>query len=336
MARPTNDVDLVIEVASTTEYQTKLRKRLVRRGFREDSSHGAPLCRWLLGPIAVDVMPIRKGVLGFSNEWYEHARATAKTLALPPDADGVVSIQVIAAPAFVATKLVAWKDRGGGDLLHSDIEDVIAVIDGRPQLLDEIEAEKPELRQFLADSVRGLLGTGLEDQLSGNLHGDSGSQARIPLVLATLRRIARHPNMLQLGDRVTARSGGDPGATGVPPGRAWDWEILAIEKSLASTPSPGCFHVAIVAQLRSHSMTAGTTGDGRSVLVEDSMGRRFPPLYKLLHGERRKRQMPEPYDRILPGEPFNTVWVYELPANAKALRLLLPFDGLELPFDMPT
>ena len=68
-ARPTTDVDLIIEVSSTIEYQTKLRKRLRQRGFREDSRENAPLCRWLLGPIAVDVMPVRKGVLGFSNVW---------------------------------------------------------------------------------------------------------------------------------------------------------------------------------------------------------------------------------------------------------------------------
>ena len=165
--RATNDVDLVIEVPSTTDYQTKLRKQLLRRGFREDSSEGAPLCRWLLGSIVVDVMPVRPGVLGLSNEWYEHARATARTLTLPPDADGVVSVRVVSAPAFVATKLVAWKGRGNGDLLHSDVEDVIAVVDGRPELLEEVEAEKLELRRFLADAVSALFARGLEDRNLG-------------------------------------------------------------------------------------------------------------------------------------------------------------------------
>lgn len=333
--RATNDVDLVLEVASTTEYQTKLRKQLVRRGFREDSREGAPLCRWLLGSIVVDVMPIRPGVLGFSNEWYEHARVTAHSITLPGDSDGIVSLRVIAAPAFVATKLVAWKDRGKGDLLHSDIEDVIAVVDGRPALLSEIEMEKPELRRFLAGAVHELLTNGLEDQLAGHLEGDRASQGRAPMVLATLRRIARCPTILRLGQAVTAGSGGDPGATGVPSGSRWDWTIVAVEKALASTPPPGSTHVAVVARLTSHSMTAGTTGDGRDVFVEDGMGRRFRPLYKLLHTERRKRGVPEPHDQILPGEPFDTVWVYELPANARVLRVLLPFGGWELPFNTP-
>jgi len=82
-------------------------------------------------------------------------------------------------------------------------------------------------------------------------------------------------------------------------------------------------------------MTAGTTGDGRAVLIEDSVGRRFRPLYKLLGGERARRSMPDPYDQILPHEPFNTVWVYELPTNANGFRLLLPFEHIELPFERP-
>ena len=154
-------------------------------------------------------------------------------------------------------------------------------------------------------------------------------------MLTALRRIARCPEILPLRQRSVARSGGNPGATGVPPGSAWDWEILSIEKANASRAPPGSSHVAVVARLTSHSLTAGTAGDGRDVFVEDWMGRRFRPLYKLLHDERRDRGMPDPYDQILPGQPFDTVWVYELPANARRLRLLLPF-GLELPFESPT
>jgi hypothetical protein len=190
-ARPTMDVDLIIEIASTIEYETKLRKRLGRRGFREDTSAGAPLCRWLLDSIAVDVMPVNPQVLGFSNEWYGHARETARKLVLPPDAEGEVEIRVITAPAFLATKLVAWKARGRGDLLHSDIEDVVTVVDGRSELLPEVEAETAELRGFLAESVSRLFDAGLEDRVRGHLRGDGASQARAPSVLAALRRMAR-------------------------------------------------------------------------------------------------------------------------------------------------
>jgi len=46
-------------------------------------------------------------------------------------------ICLITAPVFIATKLEAFHDRGGGDFLVShDLEDVVTVIDGRPALID--------------------------------------------------------------------------------------------------------------------------------------------------------------------------------------------------------
>jgi predicted nucleotidyltransferase len=335
MARPTRDVDLVIDVKTTADYQTKLRSKLLRRGFREDSSQGARLCRWMLGSISVDVMPVHAGVLGFSNEWYPHARATARATSLPADAEGEIAVQIVSAPAFVATKLVAWKDRGGGDLLHSDLEDVIAVVDGRAGLLSEIEAEPAALRTFLAQGVSELLATGLEDHVGSHLQGDSASQSRTPIVLTALRRIARGTKVLELGETVVAQSGGDPGATTVSPGSLWEWQIVGIERALASKPPAGSAHVAIVARLTSRSVGAGTIGDGRDVFVEDWLGRRFRPLYGRLQAERRRRAMPGPSDPIRLDEPFDTVWVYELPTGAKSLRLVLPFDNIELPFTLP-
>ncbi len=191
ITRPTDDVDLIIEVSSTLVYQTELSERLRQRGFGEDRREGAPICRWLLGPLAVDIMPVRSEVLGFSNAWHEHARRTAKVIALPSDADGPCSLQVISAPAFLATKLTAWRSRGTGDLLHSDIEDIVAVVDGRPELLAEVEADSRELREFVAGEIDSLFGAGLNEQLAGHLHGDAASQARLPIVTTVLNRLAR-------------------------------------------------------------------------------------------------------------------------------------------------
>lgn len=42
---------------------------------------------------------------------------------------------------FIATKLEAFADRGGGDFLAShDLEDITTVTDGRPELTDEAAA----------------------------------------------------------------------------------------------------------------------------------------------------------------------------------------------------
>lgn len=64
--RPTKDVDTITEVASYAEYAT-LSERLRALGLSEDTSEGAPLCRWRHGQLIIDVMPTSEAVLGFSN-----------------------------------------------------------------------------------------------------------------------------------------------------------------------------------------------------------------------------------------------------------------------------
>ena len=66
--RFTDDVDVVAEVTTQVEWYA-LCERLRTLGFREDRRDGAPLCRWLAGDLAVDVMPGKEKVLGFANRW---------------------------------------------------------------------------------------------------------------------------------------------------------------------------------------------------------------------------------------------------------------------------
>lgn len=53
--RPTFDVDAIAEITSYVDY-TDFSKRLRKLGFSEDSSKGAPVCRWLSGQTKLDVM----------------------------------------------------------------------------------------------------------------------------------------------------------------------------------------------------------------------------------------------------------------------------------------
>jgi hypothetical protein len=72
--RPTDDVDCVVEVTSQREYY-QLSATLRELGLSEDSSPGAPLCRWLCEGVKLDVMPIDPRILGFGNRWYERGVA---------------------------------------------------------------------------------------------------------------------------------------------------------------------------------------------------------------------------------------------------------------------
>ena len=64
--RPTQDVDCVIELSSRIEYN-RLEENLRCKEFANDTSPGAPICRWVYNDIKVDVMPTDYDILGFSN-----------------------------------------------------------------------------------------------------------------------------------------------------------------------------------------------------------------------------------------------------------------------------
>ena len=127
-------------------------------------------------------------MLGFSNGWYPLACATAWAARLPSGRN----VQVIAAPASVATKLEAFAGRGQGDYLFShDLADITSVVDGRDSLLVELEQADSELRRGVAEAIGSMLeARGFLDSLPGHLPGDAASQERLPDLLLKLRRIA--------------------------------------------------------------------------------------------------------------------------------------------------
>jgi len=187
-ARPTKDVDVIVEVVSLRDYH-KLADRLRSLGFQEESqTEGAPLCRWVIDGIKVDTMPVRGQVLGFSSEYYSAAVETAISQEI---AKGI-TIRLISAPCFLATKLEAFKDRGHDDFMgSSDMEDVIAVLDGRPEVIDEIRDSPLPVRDFLVRAFAALLKDDrLLDSLSGHLESVGENPERVSIFLERVRAIA--------------------------------------------------------------------------------------------------------------------------------------------------
>jgi predicted nucleotidyltransferase len=124
--------------------------------------------------------------MGFSERWYAEAFATAEPITLP---DGT-TIRVIRSPLFLATKLSAWRDRGKGDYYAHDIEDILAVIDGRNVLLDEIRRSSLDVRRFLAEEFEELLSAeGFRDAVSGHLGGGSIAYQRADMALNIMRQV---------------------------------------------------------------------------------------------------------------------------------------------------
>jgi hypothetical protein len=186
-ARTTLDVDAIAEIRSYTEYVT-FGARLRALGFSEDTSHGAPICRWIHSGTILDIMPLDESVLGFSNRWYRAAMKSATPHILAAD----LEILVVTAPFFLATKVDAFRGRGQGDFCSShDLEDMIFVIDGRPSIVDEVRGETRALREHLGGHFAKMLATPeFRDALPGYLLPDAMSQARIGTVIRRLEEIA--------------------------------------------------------------------------------------------------------------------------------------------------
>ncbi|HTZ81703.1 MAG TPA: hypothetical protein VMB66_00840 [Candidatus Acidoferrales bacterium] len=184
--RPTYDVDAIAEISSYAAY-ADFSERLRRCGFSEDVSEGAPICRWRLKKTILDVMPLDEKILGFSNRWYKPAMDSAVVNELEPG----LRVRVVTAVYFCVTKLEAFAGRGKHDYQSShDLEDLMAVVDGRPELAEEIRSGPEDARAYIRAEFRKLLATPeFLDALPGYLLPDQASQARVSILLERLRKI---------------------------------------------------------------------------------------------------------------------------------------------------
>jgi hypothetical protein len=148
--RPTDDVDCVVEILSQPDYY-RLAKALRGLGLSEDSSVGAPLCRWLCQGIKLDVMPINPEVLGFGNRWYLPGVMTAVDRLLPNGCQ----IQIFSVPYLFAAKIEAFCNRGKNQHYFSkDFEDIIMLLNGCPNVVVEVQNSEEEVRRFIGEWIR--------------------------------------------------------------------------------------------------------------------------------------------------------------------------------------
>ena len=187
-SRATDDVDCVVELTSAKDYHD-LEKPLRALGFTHDQSEGAPLCRWLYCGIKVDVMPDKGSALGFTNRWYPDGLANTVAMTLP----GPQEIRVFSLPYLIASKLEAFKDRGRNDYAgSSDLEDVVALLDGCPDARAQIAQAPPAVKTYLAARFASFLKEErFLDSVPGLMPGGAGRAARL---LELLRELSAKGN----------------------------------------------------------------------------------------------------------------------------------------------
>ena len=182
--RQTVDVDLITEVTPLASYYA-LCERLRAVGFSEQATDGV-ICRWAKGALLIDVMPTDRMVLGFTNTWYGLAAQRSIERLLPSGR----RIRLITSPYFLATKFEAFAGRGGGDYTHHDMEDIVTVVDGRATVVDEVLASDERVRNFLLEEFEALLADPIFIDRLAWLLPPNEVDARRPVVLDRIRRIA--------------------------------------------------------------------------------------------------------------------------------------------------
>lgn len=172
--RPTADVDVVVEVSTLAGFND-FERRLRAIGFRDE---GSMIGRFVFGSSdsLLDLIPADASLLGFDNRWQRASLPAAVDRALPSG----VAIRAIPPPNLLATKLEAFAARGGDDYLGSaDFEDIVAIVDGREELIDEVAAASPELRAYLqAEMTSFLRSERAQEAIAAHLEGGRDGRAR--------------------------------------------------------------------------------------------------------------------------------------------------------------
>jgi hypothetical protein len=146
--RPTTDIDMTINLANYAEW-AKMQERLAELNFYPDPE-GQSICSYKFEKIAIDIMPADDSSIGVSNKWYKPGFKYLQQIELPEE----ISINILPAPYFLATKLEAFKDRGGNDFYGShDFEDIIYLLDNRTTIVEEILAADEDVRQYIKQEL---------------------------------------------------------------------------------------------------------------------------------------------------------------------------------------
>lgn len=150
--RETNDVDILIELYSRTEYAA-LEDKLRKIGFKNDI-YSKFVGRFTIPGVIVDVMPTDETILGFSNKWYSEGFKAAVNYRI----NEYHTVKIFPAPYFLASKLEAFKNRGKNEGRTSDdFEDIVFVLENRDSIWSEINEAEKSLKQYLYNEFRAML-----------------------------------------------------------------------------------------------------------------------------------------------------------------------------------
>lgn len=153
--RPTDDVDVLIEVFAYKDYAA-IEEKCRNFGFINDVESKI-IGRYRIQGIIVDIMTTTNDALGFTNIWYKDGFKNA----IDFEVDGDCLIKIFTAPYFIASKLEAFKspqrNNNNNGIYSSDFEDIVFVLENRLNVWNEFSLADIEVKKYLKTEFKKLL-----------------------------------------------------------------------------------------------------------------------------------------------------------------------------------
>jgi hypothetical protein len=185
--RPTEDVDVLVEVWAHKEYAA-IEEQLRKKGFINDKESRVA-CRYIIHGITVDIMATGKDVIGFSNKWYPDGYVHSSRFTI----DENHIIRIFTSPFFIATKLEAFKSSARKDnnngINSTDFEDIVFVLENRSSIWQEFNEAPMEVKKYLLKEFRQLLKNPLFEEWIG-AHAGFGSPPATYYIIDELKKFA--------------------------------------------------------------------------------------------------------------------------------------------------
>ena len=188
--RPTDDVDIVVEIAAYKNFAA-IENKLRELGFENDIESKV-ICRYKINGIIVDIMPTDEKVLGFSNKWYADGFKNAIDFKI----DKQHIVKIFPVEYFIASKLEAFKSRGKNDgRFSTDFEDIVFVLNTRSTIWQNLQDAPKAINEYLKNEFTQLLAHPYIDEWI-SAHLNYTEQRRVNLIIGSLTEFVNDKNQL--------------------------------------------------------------------------------------------------------------------------------------------
>jgi predicted nucleotidyltransferase len=181
--RPTKDVDISLSIATLGELEA-IREDLTKKGFNQTSEDHV-ICRFRYEDIKVDVMNTKAVGWAPANPWFAPGFARRETI----DVEDQL-VQILPLPYFLASKFIAFNDRGILDPRTShDFEDIIYVLDNRTDIVNQLSTAPEDVKPYLIAQFQNIVSNRLmQEAIFGNLYYET-REVRYKRLMDRIRRI---------------------------------------------------------------------------------------------------------------------------------------------------